>query len=63
MTNQIKQFVSAQVALMNRWSEESDIEESDLANIAIEVIVDWMEEAVVGFESDDDFFDDAAASE
>jgi len=38
--------------LLNRWLEESDIEDHDMAKIALTDIEEWMDEEVVEFDSD-----------
>ena len=43
---------------MNRWTEESDIETLDMAEIAAQVINGWLDEPVVSFEADSDFFEE-----
>jgi hypothetical protein len=37
---------------LNRWVEESDIEDSELAKIAVSDLNDWLDEDVVEFEPD-----------
>ena len=44
---------------MRRWSEESDMEAVELAEIACEAINEWMDEDVVGFEADYDLLNDS----
>jgi hypothetical protein len=38
-------------ALLNRWVEESDIEDMDIAQIALDDVNEWLDEEVVEFES------------
>ena len=44
-------------ALLNRWLEESDIEDTTMAKIVLKNIEDWLDEDVVEFESDIDLDD------
>jgi|19_taG_2_1085344.scaffolds.fasta_scaffold14797_3 hypothetical protein len=45
-------------ALLNRWTEESDLDVMDMAEAAAGVINEWIDEDVVTFEADEDFFGD-----
>ena len=47
-----QQFKNAHRALLNRWTEESDIEDTDMADIAMQDLEEWLDEDVVDFESD-----------
>jgi hypothetical protein len=47
-----QQFKNAHRALLDRWIEESDIDDMELAKIAIDDVEEWLDEDVVGFESD-----------
>lgn len=47
-----QQFKNAHRALLNRWVEESDIDDTDMADIALLDIEEWLDEDVVDFESD-----------
>ena len=47
-----EQFAREIRACLNRWVEESDIEDLDLAEIAAQVFNDWLAEDVVDFEAD-----------
>ena len=47
-----QQFKNAHRALLDRWIEESDIDDMELAKIAIDDVEEWLNEDVVGFESD-----------
>jgi len=49
-----QQFKNAHRALLNRWVEESDIEDLDLAKIVTEDTEEWLDEGVVDFESEVD---------
>ena len=44
--------------MLNRWLEESDIDDQEMAQIALTDVEEWMDEEVVGFESDMDLEDD-----
>jgi hypothetical protein len=46
-----QQFKNAHRALLDRWIEESDIDDMELAKIAIDDVEEWLDEDVVGFES------------
>ena len=47
-----QQFKNEHRALLNRWLEESDIEDTEIAKIAMEDINEWLDEDVVDFECD-----------
>ena len=47
-----EQFAREIRACLNRWVEESDIEDLDLAEIAAKVFNDWLDEPVVDFDPD-----------
>ena len=47
-----QQFKNEHRALLNRWLEESDIEDTDMAKIVLADVEEWMDEDVVGFEAD-----------
>jgi hypothetical protein len=49
-----QQFKNAHRALLNRWIEESDINDTDMADIARQDIEEWLDEDVVDFESEMD---------
>jgi len=53
-----QQFKNEHRALLNRWLEESDIDDQEMAQIALTDVEEWMDEEVVGFESDMDLDDD-----
>jgi len=40
--------------LLNRWLEESDIEDLELAKIAVNDTEEWLDEEVIDFESEVD---------
>ena len=47
-----QQFKNEHRALLNRWLEESDISDTDMAKIVLADVEEWMDEDVVGFDSD-----------
>jgi len=49
-----QQFKNEHHALLNRWLEESDIEDLEIAKIAMADIEDWLDEEVVTFDPDTD---------
>ena len=53
-----QQFKNEHHALMNRWIEESDIDDIELARIAMKDIEEWLDEEKVEFESDMDLGDE-----
>jgi hypothetical protein len=53
-----QQFKNEHRALLNRWLEESDIEDHDMAKIVLADIEEWMDEEVIEFECDIDLEDD-----
>ena len=53
-----QQFKNEHRALLNRWLEESDIEDQEMAQIALTDVEEWMDEEVVEFECDMDLDDD-----
>jgi hypothetical protein len=53
-----QQFKNEHRALLNRWLEESDIEDTDMAKIVLSDIEEWMDEEVVDFECDISLDDD-----
>ena len=53
-----EQFKRAHRALLNRWIEESDIEDVELAKIAIADVDEWLDEETVEFEADFDLDDE-----
>ena len=56
-----QKFKNEHRALLNRWLEESDIDDQEMAQIALTDVEEWMDEEVVGFESDMDLDDDNEA--
>ena len=48
-----KQFEAVIMADLNRWLDESDLDDEDLAKVAVEAIESWLDEDVVGFEQDE----------
>ena len=46
---------------MNRWLEESDIEDLEMAKIAVDDINEWLGEDVLEFESEIDLSDEDEA--
>jgi len=53
-----QQFKNEHRALLNRWLEESDIDDEEMAQIALNDVEEWLDEEVVGFESDMNLDDD-----
>tara|TARA_B100000902_G_scaffold142720_1_gene140301 strand:+ start:393 stop:590 length:198 start_codon:yes stop_codon:yes gene_type:complete len=53
-----QQFKNEHRALLNRWLEESDIDDQEMAQIALNDVEEWMEEEVMDFESEIDLDDD-----
>jgi hypothetical protein len=49
-----QQFKNAHRSLLNRWVEESDIDDLELAKIAVDDTKEWLNEEVVDFESEVD---------
>ena len=47
-----QQFKNEHRALLKRWVDESDIDDMDLAKIAMADIGEWLDEEVVSFECD-----------
>jgi hypothetical protein len=47
-----QKFKTEHRALLNRWIEESDIEDTNIAQIALDDVNEWLDEEVVEFESD-----------
>jgi hypothetical protein len=47
-----QQFKNEHRALLNRWIEESDIEDTEMAKIVMSDIEEWLDEDVVDFECD-----------
>jgi hypothetical protein len=53
-----QQFKNEHRALLNRWIEESDIDDLELAKIAVNDINEWLGEDVLEFESEIDLSDE-----
>lgn len=53
-----QKFKNEHRAVLNRWLEESDIEDLELAKIAAKDINEWLDEEVIEFESDIKLDDD-----
>jgi|TARA_R110002167_G_scaffold221812_1_gene426749 hypothetical protein len=49
-----QQFKNEHRAMLNRWLEESDIEDTEMAKIVLADVNEWLDDEVVGFESDMD---------
>ena len=48
-----KQFEAVIKADLNRLLDESDLDDEDLAKVAVEAIETWLDEDIVGFEQDE----------
>ena len=48
-----KQFEAVIKADLNRLLDESDLDDEDLAKVAVEAIESWLDEDIVGFEQDE----------
>ena len=53
-----QKFKTEHRALLNRWLEESDIEDMDMAKIAMDDLNEWLREDVLEFESEIDLSDE-----
>ena len=53
-----QKFKTEHRALLNRWLEESDIEDLEMAKIAVDDINEWLGEDVLEFESEIDLSDE-----
>jgi hypothetical protein len=49
-----QQFKNEHRAMLNRWLEESDIEDTEMAKIVLDDVNEWLDDEVVEFESDMD---------
>ena len=49
-----QKFKKEHRALLNRWTEESDIEDMSIAKIAMDDLNEWLDEPVFEFESEID---------
>lgn len=58
-----QQFKNAHRELLNRWIEESDIDDVRIAEIAKDDVDEWLEEEVVTFDCDMDLGEDEDAEE
>ena len=47
-----QQFKNEHRALLKRWIDESDIDDMEIAKIAVADVEEWLDEDVVDFESD-----------
>ena len=47
-----QQFKNEHRAMLNRWLEESDIDDTDMAKIVLDDVNEWLDDEVVEFESD-----------
>ena len=56
-----QKFKNEHRALLNRWLEESDIEDLEMAKIAVDDINEWLGEDVLEFESEIDLSDEDEA--
>jgi hypothetical protein len=48
-----RQFENELKADLNRWLNESDLDDEDLAKVAVEAIESWLDEDVIGFEPEE----------
>jgi len=53
-----QQFKNAHRALLNRWLDESDIEDMEMAKIAMDDLNEWLGEDVLEFESEIELSDE-----
>ena len=53
-----QKFKTEHRALLNRWLEESDIEDMEMAKIAMDDLNEWLDEDVLEFESEIDLSDE-----
>jgi hypothetical protein len=56
-----QKFKTEHRALLNRWLEESDIEDMDMAKIAMDDLNEWLGEDVLEFESEIELSDEDEA--
>ena len=49
-----EKFAREQLALLNRWIEESDIDDMEMAQIAASVINKWLDDEFMVFEPEED---------
>ena len=48
-----KQFEAVIKADLNRWLDESDLDDEQLANVVVSAVDEWLHEDVIGFEPDE----------
>lgn len=53
-----QKFKNEHRALLNRWLDESDIEDMDMAKIAMDDLNEWLGEDVLEFESEIELSDE-----
>ena len=53
-----QKFKTEHRALLNRWLDESDIEDMEMAKIAMDDLNEWLDEDVLEFESEIDLSDE-----
>jgi hypothetical protein len=53
-----QKFKNEHRALLNRWLDESDIEDMDMARIAMDDLNEWLGEDVLEFESEIELLDE-----
>lgn len=53
-----QKFKNEHRALLNRWLEESDIEDMEMARIAMDDLNEWLGEDVLEFESEIELSDE-----
>jgi len=53
-----QKFKTEHRALLNRWLDESDIEDTEMAKIAMDDLNEWLDEDVLEFESEIDLSDE-----
>ena len=53
-----QKFKNEHRALLNRWLEESDIEDMEMARIAMDDLNEWLGEDVLEFESEIELLDE-----
>ncbi len=49
-----QKFKNEHRALLNRWIEESDIDDLEMAKIAMEDLNEWLDDDIFIFESEDE---------
>ena len=49
-----QQFKNEHRALLNRWIEESDIDDMEIAKIAMNDLNEWLDDDIFIFESEDE---------